>query len=440
MQIYFCIHVLSALNIQLSAISLRIPLGNIESQARAVSLGGVEKLAAVNISELLTRAQALKPYCAAIRHTIHQHPEPSFQESETTALIRGELERMGVEILPVDLPTGVVGAIRGTKPGPGRITALRADIDALKMPDLCGKAYASQNEGVAHACGHDGHTAILLGVAKLLMEERTHFSGTVKLVFQPAEEGIGGARIIIDAGAVDDVESIVCLHGWPYLKVGEIGALGGKYMASADSFKVKMIGQGGHGCRPYKAVNPITAAAGAICALSNLPANEVVTAEQSVVSVCTVHGGSAFNVIPDTMEFGGTVRALDPQVRDQLEAGIRRIAAGAAEMYGCRAEVEYIRGVPPLINDPALVDEVLAAGEKALGKDAVRPLDGPVMGAEDFSLYIEKLKKGVFFRLGTAEENDSEPVALHNSHFDFNDEAIPYGIATMVQLVLDQHQ
>ena len=396
---------------------------------------------------LESAVEAEYPNTVKMRHYLHQHPELGNQEVQTQAYIADFLRAQGIKVIEgtKHAPTAVIGILNE---GRGHAVGLRADIDALPIAEHTGLPYASTAKGmifgketaVSHMCGHDAHMAMLLSAAKIMAEHRDEIDRTVIFVFQPAEEGIGGARIIIDAGAVDDVESIVCLHGWPYLKVGEIGALGGKYMASADSFKVKMIGQGGHGCRPYKAVNPITAAAGAICALSNLPANEVVTAEQSVVSVCTVHGGSAFNVIPDTVEFGGTVRALDPQVRDQLEAGIRRIAAGAAEMYGCRAEVEYIRGVPPLINDPALVDEVLAAAEKALGKDAVQPLDGPVMGAEDFSLYIEKLKKGVFFRLGTAEENDSEPVALHNSHFDFNDEAIPYGIATMVQLVLDQHQ
>ena len=176
-------------------------------------------------TELLKKAQELKGYCTEMRHTIHQNPEPSFKEFKTTKLIKAELDKMGVEYLPLDIPTGVVAVIRGTKPG-NRITALRADIDALQMPDLCGKEYASKNDGVAHACGHDGHTAVLLGVAKLLSGMKDQFSGTVKLVFQPAEEGLGGSKIILNSGGVDDVESIVCLHAWPYFKVGEIGAWG----------------------------------------------------------------------------------------------------------------------------------------------------------------------------------------------------------------------
>lgn len=392
------------------------------------------------MTELLKKAQELKGYCTEMRHTIHQNPEPSFKEFETTKLIKAELDKMGVEYLPLDIPTGVVAVICGTKPG-NRITALRADIDALQMPDLCGKEYASKNDGVAHACGHDGHTAILLGVAKLLSGMRDQFSGTVKLVFQPAEEGLGGSKIILNSGGVDDVESIVCLHTWPYFKVGEIGAWGGKYMASSDRFLVKIIGQSGHGARPYKAVNPITAAASAVSGLLNIVPNEIVTSEQAVISVCTIHAGVAFNVIPDAVEFGGTVRALDPDVRDQLEERIYRTVNGAAAMFGCRAEIDYEHGTPPLYNDPGLAAEVVAAGEKALGKEAIRELDGPVMGSEDFSFYLQdKIEKGVFFRLGVGTGEEGEPTALHNSHFDFNDDAIPYGIATMVQLVLDQHQ
>lgn len=393
------------------------------------------------MTNLFKKAESIKEYCTNIRHMIHQNPEVSFKEFETTELIKKELKDMGIDVLPLDIATGVVAEIKGTKKGPEAVTALRADIDALQMEDLSGKPYASKNPGVAHACGHDGHVAILLGVAKLLNEMKDKFSGMVKLVFQPAEEGLGGSMIIINSGALKnpDVDAIVCLHGWPYFKVGEVGAWSGQYMASADKFLVKMIGKSGHGARPYKAVNPIMAASNAINAIPNIVSNEIVTAKQAVVTVCTIHAGTAFNVIPDLVEFGGTVRCLDPVVRDELETKIKRVVKGAAQMFGCQAEIEYNRGVPSLINDPELVDQVIKASADVLGNESIRELDGPVMGSEDFSYYIDAVGKGVFYRLGIGTGEEIEPIALHNSEFDFNDDAIPYGIATMVQLILNRH-
>ena len=393
------------------------------------------------MSGIMERAQGMKDYCTRLRQQIHQNPELSLKEHETTKLIRSELEKMGIEIQKLDVETGVVGIIRGKKPGE-RVTALRADIDALAMPDLCGKPYASKNAGVAHTCGHDGHTAILLGVAKTLKEMEGELSGVVKLIFQPGEEGLNGASLMVKAGALDNprVEEIVCLHGWPYFEVGEVGAWPGQYMASADKFDIKIIGQSGHGARPYKATNPITAASLAITALQNIVSSEIATAQQAVVSVCFIHAGNTHNVIPDAVELGGTVRCLDPGVRDELETRIKRVVTGAAQTMGCKAEIRYDRGVPSLVNHAGVVEEILLAAKQALGEAKVRALDGPVMGSEDFSFYVEAIQKGVFFRLGVGlkGEPDGGP-ALHNSHFDFNDEAIPTGIATMVQYVRNRH-
>lgn len=394
------------------------------------------------MTELLKRARSLKEYCTGIRHLIHQNPELSFEEYETTELIKRELKSMGIDILPLDIDTGVVAVIEGSKDGPGTVTALRADIDALQMEDLSGKPYSSKNPGVAHACGHDGHVAILLGVAKILNEMKDNFSGVVKLIFQPAEEALAGSLDIINSGALEkpDVDAIICLHGWPYFKVGEVGAWPGQYMASGDKFQVKMVGKSGHGARPYKAINPIIAASSAINAIPNIVSNEIETAEQAVVTVCTIHAGTAFNIIPDMAEFRGTVRCLDPIVRDEIETRFKRIVNGAAEMYGCHAEIEYIRGTPSLINDPDLVAQVIKASTDVLGNESIRELDGPVMGSEDFSYYIDAVGKGVFYRLGTGTEDEIEPITLHNSKFDFNDDAIPYGVATMVQLILNRHK
>jgi len=291
-----------------------------------------------------------------------------------------------------------------------------------------------------HACGHDGHAAVLLCAAKLLSGMRDSLTGTVKFVFQPAEEGLGGAKSIIDSGALDDpkVESIVCLHAWPYQNVGEVGAWPGKYMASADEFLFKIIGQGGHGARPYKAVNPVQAAALAIVALQNIVPCEIVTSEQAVVTVCTVRAGTAFNIIPDSVEFGGTVRCLDPGVRDELETRIKRTVRGAAAALGCTVEEHYDRGVPALYNDPGVVGDLLRAAAQELGEDKVKDLDGPVLGSEDFSFYIGHVGKGAFFRLGVGTPGVEGP-ALHNNKFDFSDDAIPTGAAVMVRYILGRH-
>lgn len=392
------------------------------------------------MTELLRQAQALQEDCRRYRRTLHQNPELSFQEYETTAFIRAELEAAGIEILPLKLETGLVAVIRG-EGGDGPVTALRADIDALPLQEKSGAPYASRHPGAAHSCGHDGHAAILLGTARLLQRLRERLRGTVKLIFQPGEEGLYGAMKIIESGALKnpDVEEVVCLHGWPYLMAGQVGVWPGEYMASADMFQVRIIGRGGHGARPYKAVNPIPAAALAVSALQNITASEIVTAKQAVVSVCSIHAGKAFNVIPDQACFGGTVRCLDPEVRDELEARVRRTVEGAAQTLGCRAEIDYTRGVPALYNDPGVARSIEEAAVRALGEESLRPLDGPVMGSEDFSNLVNAVGRGAFFRLGIGRADGSEYPALHSPMFDFNDDAIPAGIAVMAQYILNRH-
>lgn len=387
---------------------------------------------------VMERAEAVKEYCTMCRRRLHRRPELSLREYETTEFIKQELRKMGIPILDIPLETGAVAIIEGKNPGP--VSAIRADIDALPITEETGKPYASENPGVMHACGHDGHAAILMGIAKVLWDMRDELRGIVKLIFQPGEEGLLGARKVIESGALKDpdVESIVCWHGWPYLKVGEVGAWPGQYMASADMFDAVMKGQGGHGCRPYKAVNPIVATAAAVSAIQNICASEIVTAQQAVISVCKIHAGIANNVIPDSVEFGGTVRCLDPEVRLQLERKLKRTIEGAAATFGCECEINYIHGVPSLYNSPEIVRELLSAAEQVLGCERIKELDGPVMGGEDFSYYVEEGCPGVFMRLGIAAEGEEERT-LHNCHFDFNDDAIPAGVAVMVQYILNKH-
>lgn len=390
------------------------------------------------MSELLQKAQSLAPYFAELRHRIHEYPELGLKEYSTTELISSELNAMGVELVPIQMETGVVGLIRGEKPGSGPVTAIRADIDALPITEQTGKPYASKNLGIMHACGHDGHTAVLLGTAKLLMALREHFSGTVKLIFQPGEESGNGAEKMVLAGVLESphVDNIVAQHGWPFFDTGKVGAWPGQYMASSDEFRVVITGKGGHGCRPYLAVNPIVAAAQAIMALQNIVSSEVVTAKQAVISVCQCHGGTSATSIPDQIVLEGTVRCLDEEVRRQLKGRINQVVENTALAFGCRCRCEYIDELPSLSNDPGTVERLLSAAGKALGENSILELDGPVMGAEDFSVFASKVKKAAFLRLGVGGAG-AEGQVLHNNRFDFNDQAIPAGIAVLAQYVLD---
>jgi len=389
-------------------------------------------------SSILGKALELKDYATNARRYLHENPELGFKEFNTTAFIKKELEGMGVEVLPLSLPTGAVGIIRGTKPGNNRVTAIRADIDALAITEKTGKAYASKNSGVMHACGHDGHTAILLGTAKLLNSMKESFSGTVKLIFQPSEEGLNGSKEMIAAGVLENpkVDNIVMIHGWPQFKVGEVGSWPGQYMASADSFKVRIVGKGGHGCRPFKALNPIVAASQIVSALQNIVSSEIDTFAPAVVTVCKFNAGTAFNIIPDDAIFEGTVRTLDENVRLDIKNRMERIIKGVSASFNCTYEFSYNFEVSCLVNTPEIVENLLKAADDSLGEGHIRNLTGPTMGAEDFSNYVNYVGKGALLRLGITNPGEEELV-LHNDRFDFNDEAIPIGIATFVQYVLN---
>jgi amidohydrolase len=393
-------------------------------------------------TQIMNKALEIKDYITNLRRQIHSNPELGFREYKTTELISSELKKIGVETLPLSMETGVVGIIKGTKSGTNRVTAIRADIDALPILEQTDLAYSSKNPGVMHACGHDGHTAILLGVAKVLNSMKDEFSGVVKLVFQPSEESLTGSEKMLEEKVLDNprVDNIVTLHGWPEFKVGEVGSWNGKYMAAGDIFKVKIKGKGGHGCRPYKAINPIVASSQITLAIQNIVSSEIVTSEQAVISVCTFNAGTAFNIIPDEVIFGGTVRCLDENVRQDIRQRIERIIKGICIAFNCKYELDYKFGVPPLVNDREIVENLLKAADAALGEGHIKELSGPVMGSEDFSNYVNYIGgKGALLRLGLASEEKSELV-LHNEKFDFNDRAIPIGIAVMTQYVLNTNR
>jgi len=392
-------------------------------------------------SEILQKAIEIKEYLTKTRRHIHQHPELGFKEFETTSLVKRELEGMGVEVVPLNTETGVLGIIRGEKKGPDVVTALRADMDALPIVEQTGLPYASRNEGVMHACGHDGHTAGLLGVAKLLSSMRDKFSGTVKLIFQPAEEVLDGAKSMVESGVLENpkVDTIVALHGWPGLEVGKIGVFSGRYMASADRFIVKIIGSGGHGAYPHISADPVLAAAHTVVALQNIVSREIDASERVVISVCTLDGGKAFNVIPEEVRFSGTVRCLNESVQNTIEGKMDRIIKGITSTFGCRYELEYLYGAPTLVNDPEVINLVTKTANNVLGEGHAVQLDRPAMSSEDFSIFINNVAHGAFFRLGVTNPGE-EQMKLHNDHFNFNDGALPIGVAVLTQFVLMKNQ
>lgn len=391
---------------------------------------------------VLKKAFEIQDYLTAVRRHLHANPELGMEEIETSRFIEQELAAMGIEMVPLGVKTGVLAIIRGEKSGENRVTALRADIDALPMQEKTGHPWASKREGIMHACGHDGHTACLLGVAKLLGGMKDQFSGMVKLIFQPGEETLFGARSMVEAGVLENppVEAIMALHAWPQLDVGQVGYWSGPYMASADKFTVRIFGAGGHGAYPHRAKDPLLATTYAVQLLNTIVSREIDAVEKVVLSVCMINGGTAFNIIPEEVSFCGTVRCHSEAIRKMMPEKMDRLIKGVAESFGCNYEMNYVFGVPAVVNDPDLTNEAVEAGQQALGEDAVIPLDRPVMGSEDFSFYLEQVPKGVFLRLGINPPGQIEQMSNHNDRFDFSDSAAPYGVALMVQFVLNRNQ
>ena len=367
-------------------------------------------------------------WAIALRREIHRHPELGFEEHQTSALVERQLDELGIEHRRV-AGTGVVGVVRGALPG--RTAALRADMDALPIDEDSGEACASEVPGKMHACGHDAHTAMLLGAARELSRRRATLHGNVVLLFQPAEEGPGGAEPMLAAGVLDNpkVDAIAMLHVDPRLPTGTIGITPGPVNAAADELYLTIRGKGGHGGYPHKAVDAIPAAAATVLALQNIASRETDPLAAIVVTLGTIAGGYRNNVIADRVELSGTIRTYDPQIRTGVEARVRRIVDGVAAAYGCAAEVRIVYGYPPVVNDAALAGALTAFVRERNGTPVeVLP---PTMGAEDFA-YFAQAVPAVVVRLGIYNETKGSVHSGHSPQFRLDEDAIPTGIATLV--------
>ncbi|MEW6723851.1 MAG: M20 family metallopeptidase [Bacillota bacterium] len=380
------------------------------------------------MKELLERANQLLPRLVEIRRDLHRHPELGMEEVRTAGIVAAILEELGTEVKTGVGGTGVVGLLRGARPG--KTIALRADMDALPVADQKEVDYRSQEPGKMHACGHDGHTTALLGAAMLLASLRHELSGNVKFLFQPAEEGPGGAEPMIAAGAMKNpkVDAIIGAHLAPRQKVGEIGILAGPISAATDQFNVTITGQGGHGAHPEGTVDPIVIAAQAIVNLQQITSRETSAFKPLVVTVGTINGGYRYNVIPDRVSFSGTVRTTDPALRATMPDRLRRIIGGICQAHRAEFEFEYIPGYPPNVNDAAMCEFVAGVARELLGPEAV-VTDVPSMGGEDFS-YFGQLSPSCFYRLGGGD-SEQYSFPLHNPRFDFDERALAVGAALM---------
>jgi amidohydrolase len=373
----------------------------------------------------------LEAQAIAWRRHLHEHPELSFDEHETSAFLFELLGGAdGVELVrPTE--TSLVAILRTGRPG--KTLALRADIDALPIQEETGLPFASKNDGVMHACGHDGHTAMLLAAFNELHRRRGDLKGEIRFIFQHAEElGPGGARDIVAAGLLDGVDLIVGAHLFALEPLGKVGVPKGPHTAAADVFEIEVRGRGGHGAAPHKAVDPVTAAAQIVTGLQHVVSRTVDPLERAVVSVTQVHGGTAFNIIPESVELSGTVRTFTPEVRTQARATMNRIVQGIASAHGCSARFEYTEGYAPVVNDGAACDLVEAAVRAELG-DGAWFVPDPIMGGEDFSAYLA-VAPGAFFIVGAGGE-DRYP--HHHPRFDWDESAMRNGIAVFVRLALD---
>ena len=381
---------------------------------------------------------AFHPELTAFRRELHAHPELGFEEHYTAQRVVESLKACGVDSVHTGIgKTGVVATIRGRSDTQGRLIGLRADMDALPMTEQNDFAWRSTRAGLMHGCGHDGHTAMLVGAARYLAETR-QFDGTAVLIFQPGEEGFAGAKAMVEDGLFDrfPVDSVFAMHNWPQMRPGTVGVNPGPMMASADRVTIEIAGKGGHGAHPYQTVDPVLVAAHIITAVQSIVSRNVRAIDSAVISLCAMQAGDlgAFSVIPGQATLVGTVRTFNPEVQAMVERRLNEVCSGVALGLGATAHVKYERIYPATINTQSEAHFAADVAQRLVGHEHVDRSMDPSMGAEDFSFMLQ-VKPGAYLRLGQGAENGVGSCFLHNARYDFNDEVLPLGAALHASLI-----
>jgi hippurate hydrolase len=382
---------------------------------------------------IVNRVADLQPHIQAWRRNIHENPELLYDVHRTASFVADRLREFGCDEVATGLGrTGVVGVIKGKKPagkGDIKVIGLRADMDALPIEEETNLPYASRTPGKMHACGHDGHTAMLLGAARYLAETR-NFAGDAVVIFQPAEEGGAGAAAMIKDGLMDrfGIEQVYGMHNGPGIPVGSFAIRPGPIMAATDSIDIKIEGLGGHAARPHKCIDSVLVGSQLITALQSIVSRTVDPLDSAVLSICEFHAGNARNVIPQTAELRGTVRTLTPEVRELVEKRVREVVAGVAQITGAKIDLVYERGYPVTVNHGSQTDAATRVAKEVAGDANVHEMP-PLMGAEDFS-YMLEARPGAFIFCGNGDS-----AGLHHPAYNFNDDAIVYGTSYWIKLV-----
>lgn len=379
--------------------------------------------------------EEMKDWLIELRREIHMHPEIAFEEFRTAKLVAEWLETFGLRVQTGVARTGVVGLLEGKKPG--KTIAIRADMDALSITEAHSSPYASRIQGKMHACGHDAHVAILLGVARFFSSIPDRVNGNIKWIFQPAEEGGGGGKMMVEEGVLENpkVDAIFAGHVFPMLPFGKVGVYEREGNAASDRFTIKIIGKGGHGAFPHLCKDPIVAAGHLITQIHSIVSRNIDPQDGAVITIGKIAGGTAFSIIPDEVELVGTVRSLNPQVQEELKNKIEQVTKGVTQSFGLDYRYDFKYGYPILVNDPEMSKLVARACAKEIGAEQIEWLK-PSMGGEDFSYYLQRVP-GAFFRLGNRNEAKGTIHPYHSSLFDIDEDVLPLGVMMFLRIIAE---